>query len=200
MSLPRQGHLVGVVKDPRQHVLAKAVASPSPPQPLSPGPLAWQDSGYYDTVDAINRGRDSSLGVNEARRGAVRRQIGVDQGFRPGEEGADPYSQMAQLKDTYEARKRGTVNSYAARGQLYAGSLTNARSYDRDVFDKGADALTKQQDEQFAALSQSDNDLRTSTGDQMLQAQQEALNRALANRPDPLTTPVAAPAKKKKRR
>ena len=40
----------------------------------------------------------------------------------------NPYSRAALLQRTFENNKRGNTNSYAARGQLYAGSLVNAQN------------------------------------------------------------------------
>lgn len=57
-------------------------------------------------------------------RGAQLYGVNAEGGFDP----TNPYSQAAIMKKHYDDSQRGTTNSYAAQGQLYAGSLNNARA------------------------------------------------------------------------
>lgn len=55
----------------------------------------------------------------------------------------NPYSRAADLENAYLRAKRGSVNSYAAQGQLYAGSLQNRVEEDRRGYDQSLDSLKK---------------------------------------------------------
>lgn len=54
-----------------------------------------------------------------------------------------PHSRAAMLKKSYLNSVRGSTNSMAARGQLYAGSLANAQQANRFGYDSGYDSLSK---------------------------------------------------------
>lgn len=56
---------------------------------------------------------------------------------------SNPYSRAALLQKAYNDQKRGSLNSYASSGQLYAGSYQNKTEADRFGYDQGLDALKK---------------------------------------------------------
>jgi hypothetical protein len=57
---------------------------------------------------------------------------------------SNPFNRAAMLQQAYDRNRAKTQTSYAARGQLYAGSLSNARSYDEGNYLRGYDALARQ--------------------------------------------------------
>lgn len=55
----------------------------------------------------------------------------------------NPYSKASLLRQSYTNAQRKNTNSYAAAGQLYAGSLNNAQDISTNNFNVGNDAIMK---------------------------------------------------------
>lgn len=78
-----------------------------------------------------------------------RHQIGQSYGYDANgnliTSGADlnPYAQAAVMKRHYDAMTRGTLNSYAANGQLYSGALQNASDANDFNYGLSADQLKR---------------------------------------------------------
>lgn len=115
----------------------------------------------------------------------VKRQYGLD-------DPTDPFSRAALLRQSYQNRVRGTTNSYAANGQLYAGSEQNAQNSNATNFTQGQDALRKAQDGQIANLERQRTQAIFNAASGNLDATQQSLSDNLANPPDPSTLPVNA--------
>jgi hypothetical protein len=96
---------------------APTAATPQPPDP-----------GFE--LAKLTAGRNVALGNSEAAYETG--GLGFDAGYNP--DGsintANPYSRAAMLQLGYENQQRGTTNSLANAGQLYAGSLINQRGID----------------------------------------------------------------------
>lgn len=54
---------------------------------------------------------------------------------------ANPYSQAQLLQDSYKRSQAGTLNGYAAQGQLYSGARQNAVARDDRNYAQGSDQL-----------------------------------------------------------
>jgi hypothetical protein len=54
---------------------------------------------------------------------------------------ANPYSQAAFLQKNYDQKRQGTINSSAASGQLYAGSMQSQQDADLSAFEQGHASL-----------------------------------------------------------
>lgn len=123
-------------------------AAPAPViAPVAPAttPLP-PDASYEQTLAALAKQRDSTItslgqqrqqgllgyGYTEAPGGAL--------GFDP----TNPFSQAAVLKRNYDQARTGNTTSYAARGQLYAGSLQTAQDESGRGELQASDALQKQ--------------------------------------------------------
>ena len=113
-----------------------------------------------------------------ARLGQQRQALGIGYGF--GEFGGDaesnPYSRAALLQRNYERNQRASTNSMAAAGQLYAGSLSNARNFNRFNYDVSFDSLRKQYDAALARLNDQELAANTRYEDQLEGAQRDAVN------------------------
>jgi hypothetical protein len=81
----------------------------------------------------------TNLGVKKT---ATEQDYGLTQGYNDYQ--SNPYSRAALLEQTFQKAQRGTGNSYASSGQLYAGSLDNAYSANRGARDQEHDSLEKQ--------------------------------------------------------
>lgn len=64
---------------------------------------------------------------------ATESEYGLDPGSN--DYATNPYSRAALLEQSYQRANRGSVNSGAASGQLYAGSTQNSQGYNRDARD-----------------------------------------------------------------
>lgn len=109
---------------------------------------------------------------------------------------ANPFSRAALLQRSYDQAKRGSTNSYAARGQLYSGALQNAQDENTFGFQRGDDQLRRA----FASfiLGQEGNRSQavSAAGQARIAAASAALSQQLAmpeDDPGPQTGPGAAP-------
>lgn len=106
---------------------APAPAPASASDPAAGGPPV--DPVYDNTIGTLQRTRDTTLaGLTGQRTRTL-----ADYGYNEGVGGSltvnpnDPFSKAALLQRTYDQRRTGNTNSYAARGQLYSGALQNAQ-------------------------------------------------------------------------
>jgi hypothetical protein len=96
-------------------------------------------------MGGLTQTRDDTIGGLQQQRGAGLQEYGYTEdpnthaiAFDPN----NPYSQAALLRKHYQQAKTGNTTSYAAQGQLYAGSLQNAQNASTDQFNASDDALT----------------------------------------------------------
>lgn len=142
-------------------------------------PVETPWSGQYEsTVGQLNLEHNQ----DELASAQQEQQIEKEYGFN---NNSDPFSRQTLLKQNYENARRGTGNNYAAAGQLYAGSLSNARDIDRQGFEQGYDALSKDYQSQLAALQQRRLDSQNDYNQGLLSAEAGRLESALAEPIDP---------------
>lgn len=101
----------------------------------SNGPYAMPWSATYQT-DIAQAGQNLQFAQQETAydQATLEREYGFN-------DTSDPFSRAAQLQHNYENAQRGTLNNYAASGQLYAGSLNNANDIDRRNYDESYHGL-----------------------------------------------------------
>lgn len=139
-----------------------------------------QVGGYFNTWA---QGHADIAGRQEANR----LQYGWDESGSA--YGANPFSVAAQLEHDYRTRQNKTLGSYARSGQLYAGSLSNARNIDsRNALmaqDKSMREFLAAQGEQTTAGRELDTKYGTygpdgkliSEGTDVLAAREKAIDR-----------------------
>jgi hypothetical protein len=135
------------------------------------------------------------------QRGQLGQTFGL--GIRPDgtvfDDVSNPYSRAAEQQKAYDRAQRATTNGMAARGQLYAGALQNAKNENTNVAARSRDQLIRD----FMGAQQGIASGEAGAQGQYLnasaQAEAERIARALANRPAPeLVAPAPAPAPKPK--
>lgn len=148
---------------------------------------SWKDSVYNQGESNIQTGLNNLGGylLNQGR--GLGLDYGVDTGnadptkFDPANPSTfnvdwdkvdvtNPFSRAALLVRTHRQNERGNTNSYAARGQLYAGSLQNAQNEEGFRYQGGQDALLKDFSSKWGGLY-----------GQWLQAQQAGGQQSLDN-------------------
>lgn len=154
------------------------------------------DAGYEATMGGLASQRDSTIaGLGQQRQQGLL-QYGYTEGA-PGQIAFDPtnpYSQAAMLKRNYDEARTGTTTNYAARGQLYAGSLQNAQDDNNRGEAQSSDALQKQ----LLAFLSRNTQARFQAGSDYEMGSGQALSDAIGRAPtnpayNPVTT-AAAPA------
>lgn len=145
--------------------IAKPVGAPAVPA-VAPT-LPW-DAQYNLASSGAERNYGNKLAGLGAQRVIAQQNYGIDPGFN--DYANNPYSRAALLRKAYEANSQGDTTSYAARGQLYAGSLVNAQAADQSDYNQGYNALNK---EYLQNLSQIDQEKA-----QALEARENAINEA----------------------
>lgn len=125
--------------------VAQGRPATAPPQPASPGgpkmnPMPWDVQAANDEAGAI-RSRDAKLVGLDAGHLRTQQAYGLEGPWA--DFASNPYSQAALLQRSYDNAQRGAMTGYAAQGQLYAGSLVNARNANTRGFDIDRDRLQK---------------------------------------------------------
>lgn len=142
------------------------------------------DPNYDAMLASATRNRDTALQQNEA----ARAQLGQTYGFRVGEGGSvmddptNPFSRAAALATAYRQRTQGSTTSYAARGQLYAGSLQNAHNANQEWNLRSRDALIRDFMNARTRLSNADVLAQNAFADAASAAEADRVQRALAAR------------------
>jgi hypothetical protein len=109
------------------------------PSPYTPAP--W-DSQYDLSVAGAHDKYANTISNLGVKKTAADQDFGLGDGYNDYK--ANPYSRAALLEQSYMKANRGTGNSYAAAGQLYAGSLSTAYDANRGARDQEHDSLEKQ--------------------------------------------------------
>lgn len=126
---PGKGKSVGVKGS------SAAAPGGSAPAPEAPAAMPW--NGAIDSsINTINTGLNNKLSYLNAEEGRQRARFGV-------EDDSDPFSEMANLRKSFETAKRSSNTSMSAVGQLYSGALQNAQDTNRFNFTKGEDSVKK---------------------------------------------------------
>jgi len=129
-----------------------------------------QQKSYADTMANIQRQRQDA--ANES--GYSTDQVTAV---------ASPYSQANMLERSYKQDQARSTNSFAARGQLYSGSLQNSQNQNRFGYDQGVDSGRKKFEQLMAGLGYQEQQAGSQRDLSVLGAGQGALGRAQANEP-----------------
>lgn len=135
-----------------------------------------------------------NLSTTEQQNEAARSQLGSQYGFGVDASGnviddhSNPYSRAAALQTAHDIAVRGTNTSYAARGQLYAGSRINAQNYNETQALKGRDQLIREFMAQRSGLANSDAAARNAYLSAIGQASAANAQFALDHPPDVAST------------
>lgn len=136
-------------------------------QKHAPDPTLPFDAQYDSTVAGLNRDRDVAAGQAAYQQQRAQSAYGFDN------PAANPYSRAAMLQRSFNENNAQTVNSMAARGQLYAGATqsqmdTNVRDFGQawdtartdyqDQLRGITDDLTGAADEYTAGLAKAEAD------------------------------------------
>lgn len=105
-----------------------------------PAPTPW-DTQYELTRGGAEKGYGDTVAGLGAKRTMTQQAYGIDPGFN--DPAQNPLSRAAMLKKAWMTANRGSNTSFAARGQLYAGSLANARGANQSNYELGYDELNK---------------------------------------------------------
>jgi hypothetical protein len=148
----------------------------------SPNPIPW--SAQYETTTGA-AGRD----FNQTNLDLAGQEQAVKQSYGF-EDKTNPYSQAAQLERQYGQQRNQTNNSYAAQGQLYAGSLSNARNADSYTHDQSYDTLRRGYQGSLDQIARARIDAQNKLTDTNQQADVDRLQAAIAQTPEPATAPA----------
>lgn len=170
---PQQGPQQNPQQGPQQGPATTPPAgTPPPAQPQAPN--AYMNEEYLRTDAAETRRQQQSLASIAQQRQAL--GIGYGLGEFGGDIESNPYSRAALLQRNYERNQRASTNSMAAAGQLYAGSLSNARNFNRFNYDVSFDSMRKQYDAALARLNQQELQANTRYDDTTEAALRDAVN------------------------
>lgn len=124
-------------------------ALPNPIQPVKFDP--YGDVGYTATASAVTNQGTHAQAYHDYQAGSGEQSFGYDASGNLITSGANynPFSQAAVLQRNYDNTKRGSINSYAAQGQLYSGALKNKQSTDAYNFDVSDDRLKRAAQDYF---------------------------------------------------
>lgn len=124
---------------PNGGVASPAASADSGASPMPVNPQFGAD------VNAAQLNLSTTTQQNEAARGQLGSEygLGVDKSGNVIDDHSNPYSRAAALQTAHDNAVRGTDTSYAAQGQLYAGSRINAQNYNETQSLKGRDALIR---------------------------------------------------------
>ena len=196
---------------------------PGVPQPPAFDPNT--DPTYVDTSSAVNTqtaNQYTQLGVTpifdangvitgftygggQYLQGA--QKFGFDENgnpIAPGDTRYNPFNDLEKLKTSFENRKRGTTNSYAAAGQLYSGAIENQRTNDATGYAQDYDTLKRGAGSFYSGLVANALNAHDTGETTLAGAKGTALNNNLlqhSNDPPPVLTPnlgTPAPAAPKR--
>ena len=143
-----------------------------------PAPLPY--SGAYDSTMAAQNQTLASTQADLAGQG-----LALEQQYGFGTDTSNPFSVARQLERGYQQRRAGTQNSYAAAGQLYAGSQNDALGADRMDYEQSQDAAMREYLSQKASLASQGTQAQNAYSQNQASAYAEALQAALNQPPDP---------------
>lgn len=176
-KLPQKGPTMSTTRAPTMGVQAPApnpiVAAP-PVQPLDPIAEARKAANQRTYGDV-------SANINNDE-GRIKQQYGFD-------DTSDPFSRLAVLRQSYQNRQRGTENSMAARGQLYSGANLNQQAIDTRAYDESYHGLRGGYGDALSAVARKRQAARSALDQGTIDAEADALNRAIDTRADPSELP-----------
>jgi hypothetical protein len=188
----------------------KSTSSTFSPAIAPPAQLNFADPGYIGALAQGNLPFDQALARLPGDVGSLATQYGYSTSFTPGQidpatglagdpniqvtgiDTSNPYSRAALLQRSFDQTKAGNTNSYAARGQLYAGSLNNAQGAAQTNFNTSSDQLRGQFNEQVRQWLTGLGGARLGAGAARTGALGDLVQRSLQDPVMP-TAPAAAP-------
>jgi hypothetical protein len=117
---------------------APTTAQAAPASPYAPAP--WNSAYEQSVANARAKFNSANTGL-DYQKTREDQEYGLTPGFNDYQ--SNPYSRAALLEQSYQRADRGSTNSYAASGQLYAGSLQNSLGVNRGNYGQGRDSLEK---------------------------------------------------------
>lgn len=102
--------------------------------------MPW-DAQYERVVGGADKNYGNTMAYLNSKRLQAQQAYGIAPGFN--DYANNPFSRAALLRKSWDTNVRGTTNSYAAQGQLYAGSVHNAQQANRFKYDTGYDELNR---------------------------------------------------------
>lgn len=151
MPQPKKKKKVGTVQGPSLGggvVAAKpgntGLGSGAPVYTGAPLPL----NPYTATAPPIDPNYDAyrvSSGRNLALANADATYAGaqIENQYGLGSDTSNPYSRAKLLEETYKRSQRGTLNNYAAQGQLYSGAYGRMQGENKRNYSMGYDELAR---------------------------------------------------------
>lgn len=172
-----------------------APAAQPPAAPLGAQPVQTP-TPFYGDLDAADaegvKDYEFTMGGLQKKEDRGRQEFGFD--TQGNIDPNNPFSRAALLKRSYDQSVKGNTNSYAAQGQLYAGSLQRAQNETRFGFEEGLHGLKTGFDDFIDSIAQGrlqagrERDRGTSG------TAAERVRRATETRPGPSTVPTTPEA------
>lgn len=137
---------------------------------------------YISNENLQRRLSDNQNRLNQTQAGLddQERQLGVSYGVGQygGDIASNPYSRAALLQRSYNQNQRATTNTLASRGQLYAGSASNAFTANRANFAQAQDGLQREYAARLGQIQTRRQDAANTFSDANEVANRDAVNEA----------------------
>lgn len=160
----------------------------------NPTPMPW-DSAYEQSVGNARAKYNNALINAGLAQTTAQQEYGLDTGFNDYQ--ANPYSRAALLEQSFQRANRGSTNSYASSGQLYAGSLSNALTANRSSYGESRDSLEKTYRAALQEIEDRKTQARNDMNDEIAGAGWDRVSAASAADLQPDTSPAPKPAQQK---
>lgn len=160
---------------PKQTTLSQ----PKPPAPVAPALKAQVepfDPIYNDEIGMNQMDLDTQLAQIQYGRGQIAQQYGFNQ--QGGMDASNPYNLASMLERSYHQGQRGTLNSMAGRGQLYAGSTQRGLDEGTFQYSRNRDSLQRQARDAYFGLDQQELTAKSGKLRSDLNARRDKLDRA----------------------
>lgn len=154
-------------------------------QKHAPDPTLPFDAQYESTVAGLNRDRDVAAGQAGYQQQRIQSAYGFDN------PAANPYSRAAMLQRSFNQNNAQTMNSMAARGQLYSGATQTQMDTNVRDFGQAWDTARTDYEDQLRGIS---DDMLGAANDYtsgLAKAEADRLARALEIDVDPAEAPAA---------
>jgi len=169
-----------------------AGAAGAPAAPYTGAP--WDSQYELSSAGATSKYNNANIGLDYKEQ-AYKQDYGLDAGFNDYK--TNPYSRASLLEQSYQRANRGSTNSYAAAGQLYAGSTQNALGYNRDAVGQERDQLQKSYSAALQGVSAERLAASDRKNEEINNAGWSRLERAEGEPLDPTTSPPGKAKAKK---
>jgi len=141
-----------------------------------PNQLPW-NAAYETQLGSNTRDFNNTIANITQQQGAAEQLYGF-------KDTSNPFNRATMLQQAYQRNRNNTLNTYAGRGQLYAGSTSNALAYDSSNYNQGYDALRREYDATNQKFAQARLGATTTKADADQAAYVKALEDAINTRPE----------------